>query len=263
MTRSAYLTKARLSELRSILDSLDNDILDTVGRFRLVNGNQLTHLFTDGTPASVRAMQRRTRRLVEWQVLDRLERRVGGVRAGSAGYIYRLGTAGRKLREIDGRPASREPGSRFVAHTLEITEVYVQLIHLHKTAQLRLVRFDPEPIAWRTWTGPSGEKNSLRPDGFCIVERDRTRSFWFIEIDMATEVSSTILRKMNRYIAYLETGIEQQKLSGVFPRVLWHAPGLPQRSHTLATIARSARGPNGLHVTSGLTDGVRGPPAAA
>lgn len=263
MTRQAYLTKTRLADLRSSLTPQDQQILDLIARFRLVSGNQLTRLFTDGESAGLRGMQRQTRRLVEWQILDRLERRVGGVRAGSAGHIYRLGIAGRRLREIDGRPASREPGPRFVAHTLEITELYVQLVQHQAQGELRLVRFDPEPIAWRRWNGSSGETHSLRPDGFCIIERDRTRSFWFLEIDMATEVRSTILRKMNRYADYLQSGTEQHRLGGVFPRVLWHAPGLPDRREQLNQIARTARGPDGLHVTTGLLDSVKRPPNAA
>ena len=263
MRRGPYVTQARLSELRSALDDQDHQILDIVGRFRLVTGTQLTRIFTAGSPGELRSMQRRTRRLVQWQVLDRLHRRVGGVRAGSAGQIFRLGAASRRLQEIDQRPSSREPGERFVTHTLEITELFVQLTDAERAGDLRLVRFDPEPIAWRRWNGPSGETRWLRPDAFCVVEHERTRSFWFIEIDMATETIPTVLRKMNRYADYLTTGTEQDRLGGVFPRVLWHAPGQADRSRQLAEAATAAKGPDGLHVTTGLLDGVRGPPAAA
>ena len=65
MTRQAYLTKTRLADLRSSLTPQDQQILDLIARFRLVSGNQLTRLFTDGESAGLRGMQRQTRRLVE------------------------------------------------------------------------------------------------------------------------------------------------------------------------------------------------------
>jgi len=57
---------------------------------------------------------------------------------------------------------------------------------------------------------------------------------WFLEIDRDTEHRPTILRKAEQYITYWRSGTEQ-RLTDLFPHVLWIAP-TPARAAALAAI---------------------------
>src|SRR5687767_2560691 len=83
------------------LSARDHAVIETVGRLRLVSAGQLERLFfTGGDPQTAARTRRRVlERLVNLQVLGRLERRIGGVRAGSSGYVYCLDRVGRRLFE--------------------------------------------------------------------------------------------------------------------------------------------------------------------
>jgi hypothetical protein len=72
-------------------------------------------------------------RLAERGLVVMLARRVGGVRAGSAGHIYTLTTAGwRFLALLNGGPEpsrkqpSHVPGDLFLTHTLAVSGIYVE-----------------------------------------------------------------------------------------------------------------------------------------
>ncbi len=62
---------------------------------------QLAALLGDGrgcrAVSAARIARRVLARLTELGVLARLERRIGGLRAGSSGYVYYLGPAGQRL----------------------------------------------------------------------------------------------------------------------------------------------------------------------
>ena len=117
--RRRYLTSARQRELESQLTERDLDVLQRVSDLRFVSGSQLARLCFADSPdqmASVRAARRALLRLVKLGTLGRLERPVGGVRAGSAGFVYHLGLAGQRLAVARGwqpeRRARRSPRGR-------------------------------------------------------------------------------------------------------------------------------------------------------
>ena len=260
-----YAAKARVREIAAQLDDTDQTIMELLSRFKVLSGRQLQRLLyggpTDFRSRQGRTTRRRLSRLAEFDVIQMLDRSIGGRHGGSAEAIYCLGLVGQRLADGRARPRRyQEPGWAFLQHTLAIGEVYVRLIEQARTeGDIEVVAFEPEPASWRTFTSPAGDEVALRPDAYTITATAGRRSHWFIEVDLATEGRTAVRTKMTRYLDYLHTGHEQQRLNGVFPRVLWHADD-PERRRWLQTQADWVAGPPGLHVTSGL---IREPPAAA
>ena len=226
------LTPARLLELDARLTEREREIAATVDRLRLVSGRQLERLFFDGSGArqsNARLARKTLSRLVSIGVLRRLQRRVGGVRAGSAAFVYETGPAGQRLlaywqgEGIARTRGAHEPGGPFVAHTLAVAEVYVRLREAARISKLELVSFAAEPDCWREFVGPVGQRVTLKPDIHLRLGLDEFEDSWFVEVDRATESSTVIRRQCEAYLAYYRSGREQAS-SGVFPRVLWIVP---------------------------------------
>ena len=244
-----YLTANRLGALDQRLTERDRQLVRAVGRLRLVSHDQLRRVFFTAIggerSAGVRVSQRRLGRLVELAVLARLERRQGGVRAGSDGFIYGLGPAGQKLlQRWNGESLSKtrplhESGGPFVAHTLACSELFVTLVEADRAGQLDLLEHQAEPDTWRTRIGPSGQPLSLRPDGFVRLGIGARELFWFIEIDRATESLTAVRRQGRAYLDYYHSGAA----ADVMPRVAWLAPdhrradGLRRALHDLGDVS--------------------------
>src|SRR5262245_3341192 len=93
--RGQYLTPKVLAGIEAQLAERDWRVLRRVSGLRFVSGSQLRRL--ELGESSARASRRALLRLVHLGVLERLPRQIGGVRAGSAGFVYRLGPAGQRL----------------------------------------------------------------------------------------------------------------------------------------------------------------------
>lgn len=223
------VTRPQLLQLAQEVSPIERQIIETVARFDLIAHTSLHTLFLDPVPANGRQGRRVLARLCESQFLARLERRIGGRRAGSAGYVYRLGPVGQRLIAHwrgEGLPRGRrapEPGSLFVRHTLSITEIFVELIEAERAGVFDLLEFTTEPDCWRIYSDPIGSRAYLKPDAFARVAHGAYEDRLFIESDLATEGRGTLKRKCETYVDYLRSGIEQAE-SGVFPRVLWLVP---------------------------------------
>ncbi len=216
-------------------------IVDFVGQFRLLDGGQLQRLvFPDGTVVgSRRRTQGCLKRLVDERYLHRLDRRVGGVRAGSSSFCYTLGSRGLRLIEpATSRPRRlSEPGLSFVAHHLAVAEVYVQLREAERAGELEVLEYETEPECWRTLTKPFGGSDWLKPDLFVALGVGEFELRWFIEVDLATESLRRVDRACDRYIAYYRSGIEQAD-QGVFPRVAWLTPSARRAAGIEGVIAK-------------------------
>jgi hypothetical protein len=226
--RDQYLTRHRLAELDASLTGRDRAVLITLHRVRVAASTQLERLhFTDVT-------RRRARQLlagmVRRRLLARLPRTVGGVRAGSAGYVYALDVAGVRIITGEQRRRPWNVGLPFLAHTLSVTETYVRLVEAHRLGLLELVGFAAEPACWRSFSGPGGGRVTLKPDAAVTVQLGKYEDQWFIEVDNSTESASTLGRKCEVYRRYWQTGAEQERC-GIFPRVLWLVPN--QRRYDL------------------------------
>ncbi len=219
-----------MSELRTACSERDFAVLWSVASLRLLTARQIERLhFREGSSLTqARRARRSLQRLHDLGLLARLERRIGGMHSGSAGFIYRLAPRGRALLDLTGpeggrRRKGKEPTLAFQDHVLGISEVCVRLHEAQRDGELELVRFEAEPACWRWFSGAAGERLVIRPDGFAIVARDDYEYLTFVELDLGTETLATIRRKAEAYGAYARSGSEQDR-HGVFPKVLFLAP---------------------------------------
>lgn len=225
-------SQEQLRSLRASLTSRDWLVLASFEDHPYLTTGQLQRLhFADHATAeaSARVCRRVLRRLAAGHVIEHLERRVGGVRAGSASFVWRLGPVGdRLLRERSGdsgRARRREPSLRFLDHCLLAAEAHLQLLEAGLRGELDVLRVDTEPRCWRPYLAPGPVRSVLKPDLFAAtaVPGSDYEDHWFIEIDRATESQPTLLRKCARYDQYRRSGLEQQR-HGVFPLTLWVMP---------------------------------------
>ena len=223
----ARVSQAELRDLGLRLSGRDRAILWQVGQLRLMSGRQIeaVHFPFDAhatAATAARHCRRVLERLVRGRLLVRLERRVGGVRAGSQTFIYGLGPIGHRLLHEDGtRLRSYEPGLAFVDHQLAVSQLVVDLILASRSGQLELLGVQGEPVCWRNV--PSVGRAVLRPDVFLFIGVGELEYRWFIEIDRATHHAPSLLRKARLYESYYQSGVEQAKHT-VFPRVIWITP---------------------------------------
>jgi hypothetical protein len=155
-----YLTLGALRELESKLTERDLAVLKRVSDLRFVSGSQLARLhFADSPDPAVnaRAARRALLRLVKLTALARLPRSVGGVRSGSAGFVYHLGIGGQRLATEHGwqperrRRRSQTPGTLFVRHALQVSELHTQLVEADRSRSIELLELSAEPSCWRSY----------------------------------------------------------------------------------------------------------------
>lgn len=221
-------------------------MLEFVSQVGVASARQLERLafpkseHGSGATAARRA-RRSLQRLSDKGLLDRLERRVGGVRAGSSSYLYQLGTKGRRRLGQSGRGRTWEPSHRFIDHCLAAAEVHVGLIEAQRLGQLTMLEVTHEPGTWRRFAGPHGAPLQLKPD--LLVECDLPSGWclrWFVEIDRATEHLPTVLAKCLLYERYWHSGAETVRHE-IFPRVLWSVPSATRAERIRAAIDADAR----------------------
>ncbi len=225
-TRRPYLTPARLEDLRQTLSARDLAVLRTLLTVRVATGEQLgrIHCRSFAPAAADRQCRRLLASLAERQLVTRLGRTIGGVRAGSAGWVYALDLAGQRLiADGDRRPRRPwTPGLPFLAHSLAIAELYVRLIERERSGEVELLSFATEPDCWRSFEAHEG-RLVLKPDAAIVTGAGEFEDHWFVEVDRGTESPATLDRKLDVYRRYWQSGTEQRS-SGSFPRVLWLVP---------------------------------------
>jgi hypothetical protein len=183
-------------------------------------------------------------RLESHGLVARLHRRIGGVRAGSSGIAWQLGSSGeRLLRALYGESARRrysEPSSTFIAHTLAAADLAIRLQELARQGVVELTKLEAEPECWRTFIGPHGARQWLKPDLFAITAGGDYEHHLFIEVDCATEHTPVIARKALQYQQYARSGLHQQE-HGLFPVVLWVVPDAKRRAAIEAALSAEPR----------------------
>jgi hypothetical protein len=231
MSRS-YVTAARVSEIEQRLTPLDQQLLADVARLNVVTAGQLRRLHYADSDTGRRYARRDLQRLVEWRVLARLDRRIGGIRAGSEGFAMTLDVIGQRLRYPQRRryrpPWTPQP--THLLHAVAVSELYVQLC----TDTTLSVEFVAEPACWRQSAGSL----VLKPDAYVEITTDEFRDAYFIEIDRATESMTRIAEKLTKgYVRHWQTGREQEA-NGVFPLVVWVTPNEARASQIRGVIGR-------------------------
>lgn len=228
-TPPARPRRTRVTDVAAIaaqLSDRDRAILQSVADHQFLTGHRISVLhFPDHTPISGPRIARRVlARLRELRVLGALERRVGGVHAGSSGLIHYVDVVGDQLlRGRTGRTARRprEPSERFLQHRLAVADTHLALVAAGRSEQLEVVECTVEPASWRRYTGASGSRLVLKSDLHTETGAgDDLVHAWFIEVDLGTESLPTLLRKARDYEAYRRSGVEQDRTGG-FPVVIW------------------------------------------
>jgi hypothetical protein len=255
MSKRAYVSARGLTELGERLSERDLAIVAQVAALRLMSARQIQALhFPVGehqnAGAATRARQRVVARLLRERLLTALERRVGGIRAGSAGLIVALGPVGKRLLSGDGRQRPYEPSHRFVDHTLAVAQLVTDLSIAAQIGQLDLLSWQAEPDCWRTFLGFGGERRVLRPDAFVVLGAGDYELRWFVEVDRSSESLPVIRRKCRLYADYYQAGDEQAAAGGVFPRVCWVAPDSARAERLRASIAADRALPERLFVVT-------------
>jgi hypothetical protein len=210
-----------LERLAAELTRRDRAIIDMVARLHLVTGQQLLRVhWPNASEADARAARRALKRLVEWRVLARLERRLGGLGRGSDSWSYALDVAGQRLVNLEGTARRPHlPSPPMWRHVLMVAEIYTRLVESLPGTDRSLAEWQGEPAAWRDFAGPFGERSRLKPDGFVRIDGPGYQDLFFIEADTGTQSRAVIRAKLDAYRPYAATGHAQAAHGGTFPQV--------------------------------------------
>jgi hypothetical protein len=226
------------------LSARDLAILESLQVMRLMSGEQLGRLHVEGDHPATHARKTRAalQRLTTLELVVRLRRRIGGMRAGSNGLIYGLSGLGQAVLELgqdDSRRHRRmsETKPAFQNHTLAVAETYVQLVERARTGRAELLDFASEPQCWRRFSGMAGQIITLKPDAFVRLGVSGYEVSAFLEMDLDSESLPTISRKLGVYVAYWRSGTEQHR-HGVMPKTWWLVPNAARLAAIRRTIQR-------------------------
>ena len=232
---SQRVSKRRLLEIDSRLGERDRQLLAAVQQYRYLMTGQIGRLlFTDAanSSAGLRAASRSLKKLSGFGLVGSLSRRIGGVRAGSGSLIWHLTHAGERLLRLRGgkaSPARRhyEPSPYFLAHTLAVAEIAIQLIEICRKNAPQITALQLEPECWRAYSN-AGVSCSLKPDLYAVTVTEKYEDRYFIEVDLDTESPAKIIEKCQKYHAYYRSGLEQEA-SEMFPLTVWIVPSAARK----------------------------------
>ena len=94
------------------------------------------------------------------------------------------------------------PGERSLRHLLAVSELYVDLVDQMRRGGQTACTFKAEPGSW--W--PNGRRGWLKPDAYVVLERERARDHWWVEVDLATESLPTVRGKVQAYLEFQARG---------------------------------------------------------
>lgn len=224
----ARIGRAQLQAIAERLDTTDRELLALLAAHRYATTRQLAQITElSGQYGSARSALRQTSRRLRRQhglgLVAHLARRIGGTRAGSAGYVWYLTAAGQRLTD-EGRGVRwrfQEPSALFLAHTLAITQARVVIEQAIHAVGGRLARLRTEPACWRSWLRLGGALGWLKPDLEAITATDAgAEDHWLLEVDLDTEHPARLLAKCHDYQAHLASGTFQAQ-HGYYPQVVW------------------------------------------
>jgi hypothetical protein len=230
MTRR-YVTARRLAVLEQGLSPRERAIIDTLDRLRVATTEHLKRLhFADLTPHSAARQAPKTlARLADARIVTKLERQLGGIRAGSKAAVWSLDLAGQRLAAVCGPAGGHRvrrpwtPSLAFIAHRLAVTDCFTDITERCRGGAAELLDFEAEPLSWRRYASSYGASSILKPDAFVRLALGDFERGAFVEIDRATEARSTLTGKLRQYRTFWETGREQER-RGYFPRVVFAVP---------------------------------------
>lgn len=247
------LGRRQLAAIATSLTDRDHAILLSLAELHFLTSRHVErlHFRSPGTSplAAARASRRALVRLHGLRLVDRLERRIGGVRAGSASHVITLAPLGSRLLAIQSRRRSRQPSTTHLDHVLEVAELVVRLHEAASIGRLEHVGYHGEPGCWRTFLAPHGGRSVLKPDLRLSVDAGDHELHWYVEIDRSSEHQPVLRRKNQTYLDAWREGTETAR-DGVFPRVCWVVPD-QHRQAVIEQVIASLRPPAGMfHVST-------------
>jgi hypothetical protein len=123
-------------------------------------------------------------KLWDYGLVRPLDRRIGGVRAGSGSYVWLITSAGYKAisdEENFTRKRYSEPTSGFLIHTLMVSEVYIRLIELSRSSSVEIEALELEPQCWRTFASSSSSENYVKPDLYAALISGEYEDHYFLK----------------------------------------------------------------------------------
>lgn len=211
----------------------EGHVLKFLLKAKYVTTKQLARLYFTDSVSSSTALRRAnltTKKLNEKDYIGHLDRRIGGVRAGSGSFVWTISTKGLKwLKHFKPslaitRQNHYEPTWHHLEHTLAISEIYVQLTELKNMHLVQSIdKFQFEPSCWRGWLDNYAGRMILKPDCYIEISLDNYLYNYFVEVDKNSESLARVINKSKQYIRYYNLNIEQKE-TGVFPLVLWVVP---------------------------------------
>ena len=158
------------------LTNLETNLLEFLDKARYATSRQLASLFfsSSSNPATqLRRANFTLMKLTNQGLLHRLNRRIGGVRAGSGSFVYGITLKGLKLlKQTNEAVILRyqniyEPSLGHLEHTLAVTQLYLEAVQLDRHhSEICLERFDFEPKSWRGYSTIAGTGSTLKPDAY-------------------------------------------------------------------------------------------------
>lgn len=194
------------------LSPRDEQILELVGRFRIMTAEQIRALCFS-QQSSKTPFDRSMARLTAKGYVRRLARFVGGFGGGSGQYVYQLGRVGWRFC---GKGGTYRPLRVVDMHTLTIAECFVELTALEQAGELTVVTYQPEPASHLTVGSVP-----LTPDAYVELglQARKLKFRYWLEIDRGTENMDTIKGKCVRYWKAYQAWQED-----VFPFVVFVVP---------------------------------------
>jgi hypothetical protein len=243
VTAAFRTSHSRIAALAGSLGDRDWLVLRDLAELRVATTRQIqrVHFAAESPLASTRACNRMLARLARAGLVRALDRRIGGVRAGSAAFVWSLDVAGQRLITRSGPAggaamrAPWTPSLAFLAHQLAVTELAVSLREAERGGGLAVVSFVAEPRCWRHYAGAHGARGVLKPDAAVTMSDGQYEDVWFVEVDLGTESPRVLSRKRDTYLAYYRTG-QEQRTAGVFPWVLFVVPSEARRRVVLRAL---------------------------
>ena len=233
-----------LKRIGQVMPDRDRVVLERIDEHRYLTTHQLQRfVFTThmSEVSAARTARRVLGRLQRLNLVRALDRRVGGVRAGSVANVWQLAPAGaRLLRDDGGRYRTHEPSPRFLDHCLAVGDVHLAIRDLAAEGPDVTATVEIEPRSWRRYMGQGGEPRWLQPDLAAVLQTPTFEDRWFIEVDLGTESLPTLLRKCSQYEAYRASGTEQNA-HGAFPLILWLFTKGERAERLSRSIARTTR----------------------
>lgn len=242
-----------LAEVKLSLQDRDWAILHSLDQLHFLTTRQVERLhYPPGvfTPLSgARTSRRDLARLHDLHLIRHLERRIGGLRAGSASFVWSLDSLGARLLDHPTRRRAQEPSGLHLDHVLAVAELVVRLHEVARTGEVELLEVQGEPACWRIIPAAHGGRLTLKPDLRLTLGVGDQELHWFVEMDRGSEHRPVLTRKCSTFLAAWRQGQEQAS-SGVFPRVLWVVPDQARQAAVTRVIEGLTSAPAGMFLTA-------------